>query len=244
MFPWSILSQPWRAVAGLVSVVLTATVCGDICCVPDQFEANLIYDNANVFIDANTAYSYTNSTAQAAYDYTNNKTYVKLVSVELSPLIPQPVRSEYTILTDYVKGVQYQFTDTHCEKSSVGSMQKPCIPDNAIKVNSGFFGNNQTKVVTFQFTPAGTTLNYLATIDPTICMPVVEVFVAGDVVPDSGSINSVLVSDVTPGIKDPTIFDPPKICLTKSSRRDKAVSPHLKRLRRNIMTTFPFHTKH
>lgn len=31
---------------------------GDICCLPDQFEANVVYDDANVFIDADVGTAY------------------------------------------------------------------------------------------------------------------------------------------------------------------------------------------
>ena len=44
------------------------------------------------------------------------------------------------------------------------------------------------------------------------CMAVHMTYVAGSSVPDSGTLNSIMVSDVTFGIKDPSIFTPPKSC--------------------------------
>ena len=47
----------------------------------------------------------------------------------------------------------------------------------------------------------------------TVCMAVAMTYVAGSSEPDSGTLNSVLVGDVTTGIKDVSIFTPPKSCL-------------------------------
>ncbi|XP_055876051.1 mammalian ependymin-related protein 1-like [Biomphalaria glabrata] len=198
---------------------------GSICCTPDQFEAFFIFDDANVFIDANagTAYSYINSTAQVSYDYTRRVSYMNVSSVELTPLVPQPIVTQYKIINDYVKGIQYQFSDVHCDKTNIGTtMQQLCIPDNAIQLTNGFIGKNQTQVVTYQYTYPGSPYTYTTTINPKACLPVAQIYLSADVVPDSGTMNSMLVSDISLGIKDTSVFIPPKICLNdKSSRVEK-----------------------
>jgi hypothetical protein len=67
----------------------------------------MFLDYGTVFIDSkrdvpNTAYSYINGTIKAAYDYTNQRTYLKLNGAEVSPLIPGPgVPYDTTIINDY-----------------------------------------------------------------------------------------------------------------------------------------------
>ncbi|XP_059177295.1 uncharacterized protein LOC131956737 [Physella acuta] len=189
-----------------------------------------------------TAYSYINSTMAVAYDYTNKRTWFNVTAVELSPLIPKPVKSEYTIINDYVKGIQYMFHNSQCDKQSIGSLQRQCIPDSALRLTYGFIGFNETNTATFQYVVPDSPYTAAVTIEPRSCTPAYAVFMTNSVVPDSGTLNSLLVSDVTPGIKGASIFMPPKIC----SDGHDIETPQERRMRRllhRFTLTFPFYIR-
>jgi hypothetical protein len=78
-----------------------------LCCVPDQWDARLFMDYGTVFIDAsahpNTAYSYINGTLHMSYDHTNERSYINAEVIEVSPLIPKPIKETTTFIYDFKK---------------------------------------------------------------------------------------------------------------------------------------------
>jgi len=211
---------------------------GNICCAPDQFEAFLFYDNGNAFIDVETAYSYMNGSVRAAYDYTNQRSYLSVSGVSLTPLVPQAEPSSFTVINDFIHGIQYSFRGDTCEKTQISNMTKQCIPGSAVHVSSGTFGDSQTRVETFTYRTANSPYLFTTSVDTKVCMAVAMTYVAGSSEPDSGTLNSVLVGDVTTGIKDVSIFTPPKSCLgsNKTKFSDKAFHEKAKAL----SLSFPF----
>ncbi|XP_012943957.1 uncharacterized protein LOC106013271 [Aplysia californica] len=91
-------------------------------------------------------------------------------------------------------------------------MPRQCLPDSAIHTSSGFIGDNETAVETYAYSLPGSPTVYTAIVDRKACMAVQMTFNSGAAVPDSGDLGSLQVSDVTMGIKDPSIFTPPKSC--------------------------------
>ena len=87
-----------------------ACIIDPICCTPDQWEANMFWDNGNAFIDdqaksstpeVGTAFSYINGTLKTAYDFNNGRTFINASIIEISPLIPKPVVDHTTLIRDY-----------------------------------------------------------------------------------------------------------------------------------------------
>lgn len=95
----------------VTALFLSLSHADPICCTPTQWEAIMFWDNGNVFIDLKgknaatphlgTAFSYINGSIKYAYDYTNGRTFLQLSVTEISPLIPQPVQYNTTLLRDY-----------------------------------------------------------------------------------------------------------------------------------------------
>lgn len=199
-------------------------VSDNICCVPDQFEAFFFYDNGNCFIDMespDTAYSYINGSVRAAYDWVNKRSYLSMTGVELTPLVPGPQVDDVTIINDFAHGVQYSFHGNRCDKSQVDTMTRQCLPGDATQVSSGVIGNNETHVSTYTYTVPSSPYTFTTTLQkppssPASCMAVHMTYVVGSAEPDSGTLNSLIVSDVTSGIKDAGIFTPPKSCFSSS----------------------------
>ncbi|KAK3578847.1 hypothetical protein CHS0354_010200 [Potamilus streckersoni] len=104
-----------------------------ICCIPDQWEGVMYFGYGDVFLDSsgepNTFFTFVNGTVNISYDKTNRKIYMRIMGVQLTPLLPHPERVELVYLFDYVKRIQYEVDDQKCDKSSLDAdMTAECIP--------------------------------------------------------------------------------------------------------------------
>ncbi|BFZ02636.1 hypothetical protein BsWGS_05675 [Bradybaena similaris] len=197
---------------------------GNICCSFQQFEADSFADNAYVFIDAGrlglgTTYSYSNTTSHLVYDFVNNRTYYNITSVELSPLLPQPVKTHYEIISDFTKGIQYMFHDNVCLKYRTDVFEPYCVPDEAVLLSRGYIGNNQTYLDTYLVVHLPDPTSYRISVDPTNCLPMFMTYTLDSNVPDSGTMNSVMLANVKPGISNPAVFNPPSSCSTNPKNK-------------------------
>ncbi|KAL3882185.1 hypothetical protein ACJMK2_028553 [Sinanodonta woodiana] len=194
----------------------------NICCIPDQWEGVMYFGYGNVFIDylsiPNTAYSFINGTINISYDKINKKIYLHIRGVEVSPLIPHPEPVETTFIYDYIKKVQYQVTGQECDKDSLDTdMTEECIPGDAQSFGAATFGATSvahnyfyTKSSDFPYTIFASVL--FDDEKRTTCTPLHVSFFTPSAEEGSGILNGLEIVDVTPGIKDPSIFTPPKSC--------------------------------
>ncbi|XP_061182340.1 uncharacterized protein LOC133190664 [Saccostrea echinata] len=194
-----------------------------VCCTPDQWVADMFLDYGTVFIDENqdapkTAYSYINGTVKTAYDYLNQRTYLKLNGAEVSPLIPGPAPFDTTIINDYKNGVQYNIgPDGSCQKSTIENMTKQCVPDDAKLVSTGSLASSWNKVQNYRFTanddlPRSVDATISRNLPTNSCNPVHVVYFVGSAEKGSGTLINLDALNVVPSILDPSVFKPPPQC--------------------------------
>ncbi|XP_061182342.1 uncharacterized protein LOC133190666 [Saccostrea echinata] len=213
--------------------IITLSVClvvniqpslSEVCCTPDQWVADMFLDYGTVFINKDqaaapkAAYSYINGTVKTAYDYLNQRTYLKLKGTQVSPLIPGPVPSDTTIINDYKIGIQYNIDlDGSCQKSTIENMTKQCVPDEAKLVSTGSLASSWNKVQNYRFTtnddfPASVDATVIQNIPTKACNPVRAVYFVGSADRGSGTLINLDVLNVVPSILDPSVFSPPPQC--------------------------------
>ncbi|CAG5122023.1 unnamed protein product [Candidula unifasciata] len=213
--------------------VIMPTVSGNICCSYPQFEADTYSDEAYVFIDSGrlgTTYSYYNVTAHMVYDFTKNRTYANVTSVEVSPQLPQPLVSRYQLINDYNNKTQYMFHGNACLKYSIGAFEPLCVPDTAILLSTSYIGNNKTYLDTYLVTHLPDPTEYRESIDRKSCLPVFMTFTLDSSVPDSGTMTSLVMSNVQPGISNPAVFNPPQYCNTSPKEKPHQISRSIRQL--------------
>ncbi|KAL4240203.1 hypothetical protein ACF0H5_000997 [Mactra antiquata] len=196
----------------------------NICCMPQEWEAQMYLDYGTVFIDSNTAFAYFNGSVHAAYSTSKNKVYFHIKGFELSPLIPKPEPMNTTLLYDFENNKMYTVQFGSCQKTSLdANLTLPCIPRHAKHVSDGIvgYGNTTRLFHTYQFITdidvaftitASVFINDTKLFEPKICQPQMVHYFAGSANPDSGSLYSLEFLDMGPLVsKD--IFDVPKPCL-------------------------------
>lgn len=217
----------------------------NICCTPDQWDAFLYFDYGNVFIDEkvsgpDTAYSVINGTIKLSYDYKNQRLYMFINGTEYSPLIPKPVPDNGLYLYDYKQGIEYQVSHGTCDKTKLGpNMTRECIPDNAELVMKGTVGNGDLKTASYAFPhPRPLELQVSATVLTDSCIPLHAVYRSNPEPLGGGTLIVLEPLDVSPGIRDPSVFDVPAPCrnIELSQERIKSMTPI-----RRILSTFLGH---
>ncbi|KAK7507740.1 hypothetical protein BaRGS_00000705 [Batillaria attramentaria] len=242
----------WLVFKLAVVLALSGHIHGDpICCTPDQWEALMFWDNGNAFIDythqqtpkprVGSAYTYINGSLMTAYDYTHGRTYIQVPAVEISPLIPRPIIDNTTLLRDYKNGVQYQFSPGKCAKTKLDPLKRHCIPESAVNLGNGLLGKDRIQVSTYAYTLPDFPNQFQSTVTHTEkgCLPVHVMYFVGSSEADSGAVNSLEVSNITVGIKDPSIFTIPSQCrkakeLTKTAPK---VNVQYKRIAIELINT-------
>ncbi|KAL3882201.1 hypothetical protein ACJMK2_028569 [Sinanodonta woodiana] len=189
----------------------------NICCIPDQWEGVIYFGYGDVFLDTsgepNTFFTFVNGTINISYDKTNKKIYMRILGVQLTPLLPHPERVEMTYLFDYVHRIQYEFDDRKCDKSSLDAdMAAQCVPVDILSESAGTLGAS-TIIYTYLYTkqsevPYTVSASVIFDEIKTICTPIHVSFFNPSVESGSGILYGLDILDVTLGIKDPGIFYP------------------------------------
>ncbi|XP_045211323.2 mammalian ependymin-related protein 1-like [Mercenaria mercenaria] len=202
------------------NVLTTTENAGSICCTHGQWEANA-YLNVGTTMSMNneTVYFFYNGSGNVAFDKVNQRAYVNYQLTAFSPIIPTHYRFKTTKIFDFVKGIMYEIDEQgKCAKeNSEQTLQIVCIPQSANQLSQGVFGGEN--VSTYQFSKKDfleeiTTVTVLQNGSYCETVSLSYAFFSDD--PDTlgGSVYDLDVVDLSHGIKDPSIFVPPKSCDT------------------------------
>ncbi|XP_066286191.1 mammalian ependymin-related protein 1-like [Branchiostoma lanceolatum] len=201
------------------------------CCTPDQWEGTT-QELQGFLVDDKLGTVY--GTVEVSYDFTNQKLALAENLNETGS-----GNTKLKVIQDYKKGTQYAIQGNSCMEFALkGSMRKQCIPDNATHIGTFSFGGmapDGLECDAFMTTVAGMD-NVYAISDMTRdgCYPVTQVSV--NLMREHSTMTTQVFTDVTPGIKDPSIFTPPVPPCDKVVLEDTTElgSDFLKRVRRSF----------
>ncbi|KAI8485502.1 hypothetical protein Bbelb_366960 [Branchiostoma belcheri] len=202
-----------RQVVVLVSWAVLGLCAGQKpCCTPDQWEGTIqglqgfLVDDKLGTVDG---------TVQISYDFTNQK----LALVEnLNETGTGNIMVK--VIQDYKKGKQYVIRGKSCMESVLKGFVKQCIPDNATNIGSFSFGGmapGGLECEAFMTTFAGMDNNYvISDVTREGCYPVTQVTV--NLMREHSTMTTQIFTDITPGIKDPSVFTPPEPPCAKNNQ--------------------------
>ncbi|XP_077983806.1 ependymin-related protein 1-like [Glandiceps talaboti] len=201
----------------ILSFVVYATA--SICCPPfEQYECRMnvrggIYYPAYKFAELQD----TNMSLHA--DITNKK-----VAFEETIRSGGGTVTHLKSITDFNQGVQYMIIDgTTCTKFPIETTLEDiaCIPDDAELLGTYDYAMGKLKGSEYKYTvkQLGQIQTYVMTVTNQ-CIPLALQVVGGDEAGTFQYTTGGTYVNITPGIKDPSIFDVPSICSHKA-----AVSP-------------------
>jgi len=199
-----------------LSLVLCFAVCVWAgCCTPDQWEG---YQPSSAGYSARHRKGQMKEFAKVSYDFTNKRKALFMT------LIDRDKEKKFQIVTRYgddmneEEGTIYvvDLKENKCwTKKTEREFRKACIPDKSKVAGHGYLGleGKGLKITAYEIATrevdAMVTVNNL---DENTCVPVGEV-VSGEMRRKRVSfMRNVAFIDITPGIKNETIFDIPKQC--------------------------------
>ncbi|XP_062574065.1 uncharacterized protein LOC134235901 [Saccostrea cucullata] len=168
------------------------------CCVPPQFQTN---------IDTMTSLSSTMDkrfqTARFSYDAMSKKLRTHVVA--------QTKEDEFDRIEDFSAGKSFTWARGICKVSSTGPFNQICIPDEAKLVRESFMGvsPNIIKLKTYMVTLENN-MTELTTVGDN-CTPIEMVSFSSKSPQPDGQFMRIFYN-MSMGIKDSSIFTPPKIC--------------------------------
>ncbi|XP_048750102.1 uncharacterized protein LOC125661959 [Ostrea edulis] len=175
-----------------------------LCCAPSQFQT---------FFDEMTSLSSERDkrfrTMMFSSDENSNKTAIHVIA--------QSEEDKYDRIDDYAAGKSYEWARGTCYVGRTQPNKQTCIPAEAKLVRRSFVGvsPNIVNVDTYMYTLGSGLVRYV-TVGPN-CTPV-EVVVTTSKIPQPDGQFMWIFYNMTMGIKDPSIFTPPKICFKEGSR--------------------------
>ncbi|XP_077986712.1 ependymin-related protein 1-like [Glandiceps talaboti] len=181
-----------------------------ICCPPKQYEGSITEYGGFYAPQSKTAGLLTIS-ANIHYDYTNQK---MLFNETVTVLGKDTV---VAVLQDYTQKVQYFIMNGVCTKMALpGTVDDNCIPDDAIFIGTFDYGMGKLKASTYRYnqTQFGTEMDLYTVVTTEDCVSVLFHAVSQDA--QSTSVVSGTFCNITPGIKDPKVFDVPASCLHRT----------------------------
>ncbi|XP_064595285.1 uncharacterized protein LOC135461927 [Liolophura sinensis] len=174
------------------------------CCTPDQWEGYLGEIAGSVV--SGTTHLITGNIS-ISYDYTNTKMATS------SYLVIDGKNQDVTVIMDYQKKMMYTIIGTQCTTSQLtGDMMKLCVPDNAMPSGKFTYGAGSTTLDAMAYlVPAGPDSTvYVTTTVGNPCVPIGEVlYGTPNKIP---TVQTMGYYNISPGIKDPQIFNPPSSC--------------------------------
>ncbi|XP_067653502.1 mammalian ependymin-related protein 1-like [Haliotis asinina] len=187
-----------------VYALLVAFASADPCCTPDQWEgiAGSIVGSVTNGITTSAQ-----STTFVSYDFTN----MKLAS-NTTTVVDGMTYRNMTII-DYNKKLMYQYNEMTgvCAVTEFDQpFKKACVPDNAKELGNFYYGaaDNMLKATSYMIKQDPFTAYVSMT--ATGCIPISEVAYGNlgttAVMTSTGFVN------ITPGIKNPSVFVPPTAC--------------------------------
>ncbi|ESO87154.1 hypothetical protein LOTGIDRAFT_154656 [Lottia gigantea] len=189
-------------IAKVILLCLVASSLAEKCCVPDTWEG---IQQQSVGSIKNGIPTMSEETITIHYDLTKN------VAAFDESVTANGYTVKVKVIMDFKAGTEYIISGNHCSKKVISHTSRTrCVPDNAKFEGSHFGGSGNNKVMfnSYSYQAANVTAHFSMT-NPG-CVPVSQIIY--------GSTNGVqyFVSqnfyDITPGVKDPTVFNVPSIC--------------------------------
>ncbi|XP_061163006.1 uncharacterized protein LOC133172183 [Saccostrea echinata] len=198
--------------AGLSVSLIPGTV--PQCCPPLQFQTYL-----DTLVSLSSLNDKRFKTMMYSYDAKSRRTATHVVT--------ESKEDEYDRIDDYAANKSYEWAKGVCYVSATGPYNQTCIPARAKLVRQSFMGvsPNTIKVDTYMFMVGS--LTRLLTVGPK-CTPVEYVQATSEIPQPDGQYMWIFYN-TTMGIKDASIFTPPKICFKTGTRVEKRPDalPHL-----------------
>ncbi|XP_061163005.1 uncharacterized protein LOC133172182 [Saccostrea echinata] len=142
-------------------------------------------------------------------------------------VVAESKEDEFDQIDDFAANKSYSWAKGQCCVSATGRYNQTCIPAGAKLVRRSFMGvsPNTIKVDTYMFMVSG--LTRLVTVGPN-CTPVESAQITSKIPQPDGQFMWIFYN-MTMGIKDASIFTPPKICFKKGIRVERRPDalPHL-----------------
>lgn len=177
------------------------------CCVPKQWTGDMGF---MVGTNRNGKGGYQAGMVKIFYDARNRK------FAEFSKGVVDGRPFEGGVIMDFETGVQYTFMDGHCNTTRLSQKEfkEACIPEEAKAVSDTHFGtaDDSLDVTIYQIARKRIGGNSYFTITNKLCVPVGESITGTLPRSGMGYMSTVGYTGIEPGIKDPRVFDKPRIC--------------------------------
>ncbi|XP_071098340.1 ependymin-related protein 1-like [Haliotis cracherodii] len=188
----------------VVSALFIALAVADQCCTPDQWEG---IAGSIVGTVTNGKSTSAQTTTSMSYDFTD-----MMLAATTTTMVDGMTLKNMTII-DYNKKLMYNFNEMtgDCAVTPVDQpFKKACIPDDAKQLGNFYYGAGDNMLQATSYMIKQDPFTAFVSFTATGCIPIAEV-VYGDmgqtaIMSDTGFVN------ITPGIKDPSVFDPPESC--------------------------------
>lgn len=186
---------------GLV-VSLTADVASN-CCVPSQFQTSI-----DTLESLSSARDKRFIRLMVSYDAKFKKTAVHAVA--------ETEEDQYDQINDFEAQKSYSWSRGICHVDPIGPFRPVCIPADARLVRKSFLGvsPNTWSLETYLF-KSSPDLQYFGTVGDN-CIPV-ELVKTSTKIPQPDGQYMWMFYNVTIGIKDRSVFTPPKFCFQKGN---------------------------
>ncbi|XP_011422475.4 uncharacterized protein [Magallana gigas] len=177
------------------------------CCVPKQWAGDMGF---MVGTNRNGKGGYQAGMVKIFYDARNGK------FAEFSKGVVDGRPFEGGVIMDFETGVQYTFMDGHCNTTRLSQKEfkEACIPEEAKAVSDTHMGtaDDSLDVTVYQMARKRIGGNSYFTITNKLCVPVGETITGTLPRSGMGYMSTVGYTGIEPGIKDPRVFDKPRIC--------------------------------
>ncbi|XP_046566112.1 mammalian ependymin-related protein 1-like [Haliotis rubra] len=186
-------------------VALTAAgPVADPCCTPDQWEGIAGSIVGSVTNGKSTS---AQSTTLMSYDFTD-----MMLASDTTTMVDGMTFKNKTII-DYNKKLMYNFNEMSgvCDVMEFDQpFQKACVPDNAKELGNFYYGAGDNMLQATSYMIQQDPFTAYVSMTTTGCIPITEI-AYGDlgttaVMTTTGFVN------ITPGIKDKSVFTPPSAC--------------------------------
>lgn len=191
---------------GLV-VSLTTEVAAN-CCVPSQFQASV-----DTLESLSSARDKRFIRLTVSYDAKFKKTAVHAIA--------ETEEDQYDQINDFEAQKSYSWSRGICHVDPLGPFTPACLPAEAKLVRKSFLGvsPNTWSLETYLF-QSSSDLQYFCTIGEN-CIPV-ELLKTSTKIPQPDGQYMWMFYNITMGIKDRSVFTPPKFCFQKGNNKTNA----------------------
>ncbi|KAL4240120.1 hypothetical protein ACF0H5_000914 [Mactra antiquata] len=182
------------------------------CCTPQQWESTNSIDSVKVDTQGTKKPVYTTGVEAVSVDQTGHRI------ASLSTLTTGGFKVNVQVIQLFDKGVMYTIQSGECTPTKIPAWQPNCIPDNATKTLSTYYGAGDNKINVDMYIVKSGPNNVTVVMSSADCTPMY--------VSAYGSLNGVsglsdkVYKNITLGIKDVSVFTVPDICPNVTMHHD------------------------